>query len=283
MGSDMNQTQIYDHQFNVLSSGISPFSRAFLYGESIFATMRVSNGKILFLEDHLYRLEMGYHWLFDTEIKFPMDHLTKGLLLLSQSIKEARIRVTFHLNNNFYEFVPSSEQPEFIVMVTELGQKFLDEIEDVKIGICDEPYVRGVPHFAKVGSYLHQVKKLKEFREKSFDDVLFLDDHRRLTEASTSNIFFRKGELFMTPSLSEGLLDGVMRKNIIRYLKDTGWKFTEGHFDIYNLLESDEVWLCNSSGVRVVTQIDNETFSKSEWTEKLRQLVLKGIENDQSS
>ncbi len=283
MGIDMNQTQIYDHQFNILREGISPFSRAFLYGESVFSTMRVSGGEILFLDDHLYRLELGYHWLFDTEKVFPMEELRTGLRNLAKTHPESRLRVTFHLNNNQYEFVPTGEEPDFIVMATNLDQTFLAQVADLKLGICDEPYVRGVPHFAKIGSYLHQVRKLKEFKEKAFDDVLFLDDHRRLTEASTSNIFFRKGDLFMTPSLSEGLLDGVMRKNIIRYMKDARWKFTEGHFDIYNLLESDEVWLCNSSGIRVVLKIDKEDFKRSEWTEKLRQLVLKGIENDQSS
>jgi len=283
MGSDMNQTLIYNQNFEVSEGGVSPFSRAFLYGESVFATMRISRGKILFLEGHLYRLELGYHWLFDTEQNFPMDSLRSGLEKLAEEHPEARVRITFHLNNDQYEFVPSTEEPEFIVMVTDLKEDFLSDIPGVKLGICDEPYVRGVPHFAKVGSYLHQVRKLKEFRERKYDDVLFLDDHRRLTEASTSNIFFRKDDLFMTPSLSEGLLDGVMRKNIIRYMKEAEWKFTEGHFDIYNLLESDEVWLTNSSGLRVVTKIDREDFKQSEWTDKLRELVIRGIENDQNS
>lgn len=283
MVSDMNQTLIYNSDFKTLEGGVSPFSRAFLYGESVFATMRVSEGKVLFLESHLYRLELGYHWLFDTEILFPKEELAKGLTEIASRHSEARIRVTFHLNNDQYEFVPTKENPEFIVMVTNLEDEFLSDVPEVRLGICDEPYVRGVPHFAKVGSYLHQVRKLKEFRERNYDDVLFLDDHRRLTEASTSNIFFRKDDLFMTPSLSEGLLDGVMRKNINRYFKEAGWKFTEGHFDIYNLLESDEVWLTNSSGIRVVTKIDREDFSRSDWTDKLKELVLEGIKNDQNS
>ncbi|MCO4793569.1 MAG: aminotransferase class IV [Bacteriovoracaceae bacterium] len=279
----MNQTLIYDSEFKTTQEGISPFSRAFLYGESIFSTLRFSQGKPLFVEDHLYRLELGYHWLFENQENFPTDKLRKGLKDLAEKHPEARVRLTFHLDNQLHEFVPSSGVPTFIIMLTELKEDFLETVPEISIGICDEPYLRGVPHFAKVGQYLHQVKVLKEFNERKLQDVLFLDDHRRLTEASTSNIFFRKGSLFMTPSLSEGLLDGVMRKNIIRYMRDSKWEFTEGHFDIYNLLESDEVWLCNSSGIRSVIRIDKENFEKTNWTDKLQELVVKGIENDQKT
>ena len=191
--------------------------------------------------------------------------------------------MTFFINNDQYEFVPKIERPEFVVMVTDLESEFLSEVPTVRLGICEEPYTRGIPHFAKVGSYLYQVRKIKDYRERNFDEILFLDYNHRLTEASTSNIFFRKDDLFMTPHLGEGLLGGIMRKNIIRYFKNANWKIVEGNFDTNRLLESDEVWLTNSSGIKVVNRVNHKNFSRSKWTDELRKLVLEGIKNDQNT
>lgn len=202
---------------------------------------------------------------------------------LALSHTEARSRITFHLDNNRYEFIPTGGKPDFFIILSELDDAFLETVPSISLGISAEPFTRGVPHFAKVGQYLHQVKKVREFREKKYDDVLFFDDLGRVTEASTSNIFFRKGDRFMTPSLNDGLLGGIMRKNLILFMQNADWDLTEGFFNIDNLLDSDEIWLSNSSGLRWVGNVDGKSFEKSDWTQRLRLLVLEGVKDEENS
>ena len=56
------------------------------------------------------------------------------------------------------------------------------------------------------------VMAAKFAKENGWDEVIILNEHGRVCEALTSNIFIKKDNVFYTPPLSEGCIDGVNRK-----------------------------------------------------------------------
>src|SRR5699024_277222 len=74
------------------------------------------------------------------------------------------------------------------------------------------------------------------------DEVLFINEKGELTEGSRTSLFVRSGGQLLTPPLSCGLLDGVLR----RHLLQTRANVRESVLYSHELANADEVLLGNS-------------------------------------
>ena len=86
----------------------------------------------------------------------------------------------------------------------------------------------GKPSFLKMGNYGDTIIELRNAKQKGFDDVLFLDTENRVKECSTSNIILIRGTNLVTPQLDSCLLDGITRKNFIKFWKFMGGMLSKG-------------------------------------------------------
>lgn len=94
--------------------------------------------------------------------------------------------------------------------------------------------------------------------EEGFEEVIFLNTENKLSEGSVSNIFFVKGNRIHTPTVSTGILNGVIRAWVLE-----NYDCIEGEFELKDLFDADEVFLTNSiMGIMKVRSIEN----KSEFT-----------------
>jgi branched-chain amino acid aminotransferase len=73
-----------------------------------------------------------------------------------------------------------------------------------------------------------------------------LNDLGRITEAISSNIFLYKNHNIYTPSLDEGCMDGVMRKQILKVAGEMNINIFEGMLNGSMLLQADEMFLTNA-------------------------------------
>lgn len=78
------------------------------------------------------------------------------------------------------------------------------------------------------------------------DDVLLLNAAGNVVESAIANLFLLKDGVWYTPPLSEGCLDGVIRALIREALSTKGIPCREVALSIQDLLEADELFLCNS-------------------------------------
>jgi branched-subunit amino acid aminotransferase/4-amino-4-deoxychorismate lyase len=91
-------------------------------------------------------------------------------------------------------------------------------------------------------------------RDHAFDEALILNEQGRICEGSMSNIFlvFPGGKI-LTPSVSEGILPGVMRKNLIRCLSENGYQVDESQVMTEDLFRAEEIFMSNVvQGIRWV-------------------------------
>ena len=110
-------------------------------------------------------------------------------------------------------------------------------------------------------------------KKNHFDDCLILNEHGRIAEAISSNVFIVKGETLYTPPLSEGCVDGVMRKVVIEKANENNIHVNEKAITQNEIQNADEVFLTNAiNGITSIKLFQSKTFSTN-FTSKLKSII----------
>lgn len=247
-------------------TGLSTVNRGFRFGDSLFESIRVSNGRPLFLEDHFSRLHKGMKALKmmgpgPWNMNYFRGEILK-VLSANQVDRGGRIRFTvFRTGSGLY--TPSSNECGFVVE-TSLHPLNAFELnsEGLRIGIFDEWPL----HFTKYSQYktnncLPYIMAGLWAREQGFDDVMMLNTQRNLCEASSSNIFIYLEGILYTAPLSDACVSGIMRKKTIQLCKKLKIPLIESSISPALLVKAEEVFLTNAiSGLVWVASFEKKRY-----------------------
>lgn len=245
-------------------------NRAFLYGDSIFETIRVNNREILFFEEHLNRLIAGMKVLkYEIPDKFTVfkQKLKEEIIQLlnrNKIFKSARVRITvFRKRGGLY--VPETNEIDYAISVKKSkNEKFvlnssgllIDVFKDVKKPInIFSPY-------KTVNSIIYTLAGLYK-NEKKLDDCLILNEKDELIESISSNIFLVIDNKLITPPVSSGCIDGIMKNVLIPLAKLSKIICVERTIKEEDLFSADEVFFTNSiTGIQWVVAYKNKRYYK---------------------
>jgi len=235
-------------------------NRGFLYGDALFETIRMSEGKIPFLENHVNRLLQGLHFFkYKIPKKYTPSFFKKEIKKIAAG--NARIRITvFRSNGGLY--TPKNNRPQFLISTSPLASPhFSLNKKGLKIGIFDDVKLPCLPisNFKTCNSSPYILAGLNK-QERNLDDVIMLNEKGRISEASSSNIFLIKKNKIITPSLSEGCVAGTMRKTILEIASEKNYLIQEIPLKLANLKNAEEIWLTNAiSGIKWIAQIEQNS------------------------
>lgn len=243
-------------------------NRAFKYGDGLFETIRLANGKINLLQQHFDRLSKGLNLL-------QMQDATNGLSFLSfqeiieQFVKEysieekltnanLRIRISFFRQEGGL-YTPQKNAFDYHIEASPLiNPSFQLNTSGLFLGVCTKVRLAIDQLSAlKTSSALPYVLAGLEKKERAWDDCFLLNSKERLAESIAANIFvYKKGQLF-TPALSEGCVEGVMRGHILYLAQKISIPTIETKFDLSFLEDAEEVFLTNAiQGISWVERVD---------------------------
>lgn len=228
----------------------SPVGEDFFYGLSLFETIMGYKKRLIFLDEHLKRLENSMKFL-GIDKKIEKDYLYSF-------INNER-----NLNDEFMLKIQVSSEKIFVKIENFSHRYFENGIKLVNI----EKYYQNEIGFLKSGNYLLNILARKEVLEKNGFEGVFKNRNNIITEGTISNIFFIKDNIVFTPSLDLNILDGIIRKKIIEILQKNSIKVQEGHYTTKNLLEADSIFVSNSLmklGCLWVSEYENTKYKKSE-------------------
>ena len=248
------------------TSGALPFvNRGLLFGDGLFETIRVFNGKIPFWPLHLERLQKGCAFLgLDLPDSF-ISHFQSDILTeFPRQIPNARIRLTV-FRKGVGKYTPPTREAHYLVQWNPLEGDFWPFPETgLKVGRYPIQATPGFPLCQhKTLSALPYVLA-SQFRAKSdFDEVLLANHRGEWVEASSSNLFcFWQGSWY-TPPVEAGCLAGTTRAVLIRTLQALGWPIQVAICTEQMLREAEHLWLCNSiQGIRWVASLEEESYTK---------------------
>ena len=243
---------------------ISPESRGFKFGDGFFETIKMVNGKIVLASYHFDRLFQSLQLLqFQPPVSFTPAALHEQVLQLAQlngHSQHARIRITiFRGNGGLYD--PENHSPNYLIQSWPLQPATWNE-QGIAIDIFRDA-VKTTDKYAAVKSnnYLSYAMAALWAKQQGLHDALLLNPAGRIADATIANIFIVHEGVIKTPPLSEGGVNGVMRRHLLGILKSEGRAVEEIPVTETMLLEASECFLTNViSGIRPVRTLKNNTF-----------------------
>ena len=254
-------------------------NRGFLFGDAVFETVKIVDSKILFLEDHYFRLMSSMRVIrMEIPMNFTMEFLEEQILALAtakNSALSARARITVYRNDGGY-YLPKTNTVSFLINV--------ESIDNTMYSISQGEYVVDLyTDFYVTKQLLSSIKSINKIinvtasifaNENGLDNCLLLNDSKNVIEALQGNIFMLKGNKLITPPVSEGCLNGVMRRQVLALArKIENLEVVEESISPFDLQKSDEMFITNViKGIQPVTKYRKKEFSTNLSTILVRKL-----------
>lgn len=270
------------HLVSLYEPSISFTNRAFRYGDSIFETIKFTNGKIMFLADHIKRLKLGMTTLrMNVPTEFTVANIEQLILHLidqNEIRKESRIRLTVFRNEGGY-YTPSINDISFLIeteAVEEVGYVLNQKGLWVDIYAEIKKPINKLANL-KTGSCLMYVMAGIAKSSMKLDDCLIINTNGNIIETINSNIFVVKNGTLYTSPITDGCVDGIMRKQILEIASRFKLLTFEQTLTVHTLTSGDEVFLTNAiKGIQWVGQFQNKFYTNQKaqfFTEKLNELT----------
>lgn len=251
---------------------ITPNNRAFNYGDAVFETVKIFNKKIVFWEEHYFRLMASMRMLrMKIPIEFTLEFLEQEILktvenLSSEATLRARLSV-YRKDGGFY--TPESNHVDYLINVKEANNSFS---ESYRVDLYKDFYMHS-GYLSTVKSNNTLVNTLASIyaNENDLDNCILLNERKGVVEATNANIFLIKGTIIKTPSLTEGCLKGIIRGKVIEIIaKNPDFVMEETSITPFEIQKADEVFITNSIiGIQPITNYRKKEF-KTEVAEKLK-------------
>jgi len=236
------------------------------YGDGLFETLRIHNGEILFQQDHLDRMLRGMKAL---KMSIPPDftefffHKQVLELALKEKIEgNARIRIGIYRSGEG-QYEPVENTPEYYIEITPMEKAFEWNEESCRLIVFEEVRKNFSPvSFFKSTNALPCILAAIFRAENNAGDCLLLNNEGNIADAISSNLFWiRHGKVY-APPVTDGGVDGIMRRQMIRILLKNNFDFAEKSCTPSNLKLADEVFLTNVGwGIKPVTNFETARYS----------------------
>lgn len=254
-------------------------NRAFLYGDAVFETVKIMDSKILFLEDHYFRLMSSMRVIrMEIPMNLTMEYLEEQILTLAKSKNLAissRARITVYRNDGGY-YLPQDNTVSFLISAESLDNAFYSiDKKDYVVDLYTDFYVsRQLLSSIKTTNKIINITASIFANENGLDNCLLLNDSKNVIEALQGNLFMLKGNVLTTPPVSEGCLNGIMRKQILALArKIENLEVVEDVISPFDLQKADELFITNViKGIQPITK-----YRKKEFTNDLASKLVRNL------
>lgn len=259
---------------NTVTLAIS--NRGFNYGDAVFETIRVYNNKVLFWEDHYFRLMASMRILrMEIPMAFTPEFLEaeiKNLVTASQlDLGSCRVKLTVNRKEGGL-YTPTKNDVDYLITLESLERDIYQLSDtDYRVDLFKDFYVTsGLLATLKTNNRALNVIGSIYAQENSYDNCLLLNEKKQVVEALNANLFLVKGTVIKTPPIIDGCLKGVMRKQIIEIIKlMPEYTIEEASISPFELQKAEEMFLSNViTGIQPVTHYRKKRFS-NDFSKKL--------------
>lgn len=260
---------------------LSVENRGLKYGDALFETLRVVANKILFWEDHYFRLMESMRILrMEIPMNFTMEFLEEEILntMKANELTNARIRCTvFRGNGGLY--APNSNDIEYIITANELNSPFyLLSEESYVVDLYKDFYInKGLLSTLKTNNKIINVLGSVYAKENDLDNCLLVNEDKSVVEALNGNIFLVKGNVIKTPPITDGCLKGILRKQLLEILEKTSdYELKEESISPFEIQKADEFFITNViRGIVPITKYRKKQFASTVARDLIAKLNLR--------
>lgn len=253
-------------------------NRGYRYGDGLFETMKLINGKIILEKYHIERLFSGLELLkFRIPSLFTAKKLRQeitGLCKKNKCDNLARIRLSvFRGNGGLYDEVKGLQYLIECWPVKETANQINENGLTIDI-FPDAQKSCDIFSNLKSANYLPYTMAAQFAKENKLNDCLVSNVKGQLADATIANIFLVKNNLIITPALAEGCVNGVMRRYLAEKLRLSNFEFREGVVTKNDLETFDEIFLSNAMyGIRWVKSFRDKSYVNTQTLKIYREFI----------
>lgn len=263
--------------FEKEEASLSILNRGFAYGDAVFETIRVINGRIIFWEDHYFRLMASMRIMrMEIPLSFSPEFLEAEILQMvrENDLFDAQARVKFSVSRKPGGlYTPETNEVDYLITAEALPDAFyLFNNEPYEVELFKDHFVtRGLLSTLKTNNRAVNVLAGIYARENDYRNCLLLNEQKNVVEALNGNLFLVVDNVIKTPPLTDGCLKGVTRGKILEIVKKMpDYKLEEASISPFELQKADEMFISNVlMGIKPVTK-----YRKKEYKSQVAKILL---------
>ncbi len=255
-------------------------NRGFKYGDGIFETIKVSHKKIIFWEDHYFRLMASMRMLrMKIPMNFTLEYLEKEILktiAVQDDANSFRVRLNVYRKDGGL-YTPVTNKIDYLIEVKAYSYTTK---KTYKVDVFKDFYnYSGLLSTIKTNNRMVNTLASIYANENDLDNCVLINEKKGVVEVANANIFVVKGNLVKTPALTEGCIKGVARKKIIEIItKNPKYVIEETNISPFEIQKSDEVFITNAiMGVQPVTHYKKKKFTTAFATKLMQSLKVLAV------
>ena len=231
---------------------ISVFDHGLLYGDGVFEGIRLYDGCVYKLDDHLERLEFSAKAIL---LDLPMErgefaqavcHTCRENGLTNGYIRLVVTRGAGHLGLS-----PDGCGPPSVIIIADEIQLYPEELYENGLKIISVPTRRinasALPPAVKSLNYLNNILAKIEAKRVGFQEALMLNDKGEIAECTGDNVFILSKGIVYTPPLDAGSLRGITRAAVMDLAQELGFQVKEQALTRYDLWTAEECFLTGTA------------------------------------
>jgi len=250
----MQQYILHNDEFIAIDQPIlTAHNRGFRYGDGLFESMRMSNGKLRFAEQHAERLKAGMKALKMEGASLLDEYFLKqktAELCKKNKLKDnARFRLSVYRSGEGL-YTPDTNKTGYVLEATALSEsKYELNRKGLIVDVYDEltKSVDPLSNYKTSNSLVYVMAGLYK-KQHGLDEAFILNHKGFLCESISSNVFVVYDKQIYTPALSEGCIVGVMRGVVMDLAKNHDIQVIEAQINPEVLKEAEEVFITNAIG-----------------------------------
>ncbi len=259
----------------VPADSLSVRDRGLAYGDGLFETILVKQGRARLLDRHLQRLIDGCRRLL---IPIEENQLREELSAFISLLVDGVVKLIITRGDGLRGYaLPQPQHPVRVLMSAPLpSYSPSNSAQGVSLYPCatclaDQPLLAGMKHLNR----LEQVLARAEWDDPQYAEGLLRDYSGRVVEGVFSNVFVVRDGRLLTPDLARCGVAGVMRAEVLERASLLGIQCEVREIDYAELLGADEVFVCNSVyGIWPVRELEGRVWVVGDQTRTLQNNLL---------
>lgn len=234
--------------------------RALAYGDGIFETCWVRQGRVRFWADHLQRLNEGAQRLglaWTSSDQQQLESELSQILPPQNRPLVCKIMLLRRAPGRGYDYDPAQQESDRLIQLTDYQQpdwhSGAARVVKSAVPASINPVLAGVKHLNRLDSVLAR----QSARTAGADEALLALPNGNLVEGSMCNVFIKAGSKWQTPPLDQAGVNGIIRRRWLRL-----GSLTEADWPVQELPKADGMVLANAlMGIVPVASVDDQAIA----------------------
>lgn len=280
MASNSEKLVYIDGKFYPASEAkISVFDHGLLYGDGVFEGIRVYDGLVFKLKEHVDRL-FDSAKVIKLDIPMTKEEMVNAVVetLRINRIKNGYVRIVVTRGVGDLGLDPRMCPKPTVIIIADVIQIYRTEAKErgltaIISSVRRDP-VDATSHEAKTLNYLNSILAKIEASAAGADEAIMLDHRGFVSEGTGDNIFIVKNGVVYTPPRTAGILPGITRNRVIELCKELGIKLVEKDITVTELYTADEVFVTGTAAeVMPITMINGRPIGDGKLGPVTRRLM----------